>query len=56
MAEEEQEENSPSRLGWFSAGVLSTLVVMALFVFLEDRVFSSSRVEADTPGTIIEAH
>jgi hypothetical protein len=56
MAEEEQEANSLSRLAWFSAGVLSTLAAMALFVFLEDRLFNSSQVEADTPSTIIEAH
>jgi hypothetical protein len=55
MAEEEQDANSLCRFGWFSAGVLSTLAAMALFVFLEDRLFSS-RVEADTPSTIIEAH
>ena len=56
MAEEEQEANSLCRFGWFTAGVLSTLAAMALFVFVEDRLFNSSQVGADTPSTIIEAH
>jgi hypothetical protein len=55
MIEYEDEANQVSRFGWFAAGVISALVVVAIFFFLGDHLFSAADVEAGTPLQIIEA-
>lgn len=54
MVDRDEDASSIRRFAWFSAGALTVLIGLSVFLF-GGRLFHSSDVEADTPKVIIEA-
>jgi hypothetical protein len=54
MVAHEQDSPQVIRMGWFVAGAMFAIAVMAAYFFAGDYLFGGADVKADAPQQIIE--